>query len=182
MKFYIFRHGQTDGNVKNIVQGAGVDCPLNDTGRKQAAILKDKLAACNIPVFYCSKLSRAIETAEIAASSNGAKVIPIDGLEEVHFGEAEGMLSSEAHEKFAEIFAAINDDGNENHDDVCVPGGETVRQSVERFLKALDFIKKDSRHERVGVATHGALMYNLYFHLYGIHKKFDNCECIEIEI
>lgn len=28
MKLYIFRHGQTDGNVRNIVQGAGVDIEL----------------------------------------------------------------------------------------------------------------------------------------------------------
>ena len=36
MKLYIFRHGQTDGNVRNIVQGAGVDIELNETGRRQA--------------------------------------------------------------------------------------------------------------------------------------------------
>ena len=42
MKLYIFRHGQTNGNVNNIVQGAGVDISLNDTGRAQAQELAEK--------------------------------------------------------------------------------------------------------------------------------------------
>lgn len=33
MKLLIIRHGQTDGNVKGLVQGAGLDLPLNETGR-----------------------------------------------------------------------------------------------------------------------------------------------------
>ena len=47
MKLIIFRHGETDGNVKNIVQGAGIDCPLNETGKKQAALLRDRLCRGN---------------------------------------------------------------------------------------------------------------------------------------
>ena len=31
MKLLIIRHGQTDGNVKGLVQGAGLDLPLNET-------------------------------------------------------------------------------------------------------------------------------------------------------
>lgn len=182
MKLFIFRHGQTDGNVQNIVQGAGVDCPLNDTGRQQAAELKEKLAVYNIPVFYCSKLSRAKETAEIAASSNGAEIIPIDGLEEVHLGDAEGMRSEDAHEKYADVFAVINDENNPLHMDTRIPNSETKRQSTQRVLKALDYIKDNCPYQTAGVATHGALMYNLYYHLYGVSRKFDNCECIEVEI
>ncbi|MEM6877731.1 MAG: histidine phosphatase family protein, partial [Bacteroidota bacterium] len=30
---YIVRHGQTDYNLRGIVQGSGVDSSLNDTGR-----------------------------------------------------------------------------------------------------------------------------------------------------
>ena len=92
MKLIIFRHGETDGNVRNIVQGAGIDCPLNETGKKQAALLRDRLASEKLPAIYCSHLCRARETAEIVASSNHAPVIERDGLEEVHYGIAEGML------------------------------------------------------------------------------------------
>ena len=38
MKLYIIRHGQTDWNVQGRIQGRQ-DIPLNDTGRRQAAML-----------------------------------------------------------------------------------------------------------------------------------------------
>lgn len=34
--FYFIRHGQTDLNLKGIVQGRGVNSPLNETGLAQA--------------------------------------------------------------------------------------------------------------------------------------------------
>ena len=34
---FILRHGETDLNKQRIVQGSGVDAPLNDTGYRQAA-------------------------------------------------------------------------------------------------------------------------------------------------
>lgn len=40
-KIYIIRHGQTDFNLKGIVQGSGVDSSLNDFGVAQSrAFLK----------------------------------------------------------------------------------------------------------------------------------------------
>ena len=96
MLFYIFRHGETEGNVKNLVQGAGLDLPLNEKGKDQAAVLGQTLAVLKFPVIYSSQMIRAIETAEIVASYVGAEVESVSGLEEVHFGEAEGMLSEEA--------------------------------------------------------------------------------------
>lgn len=164
MKLVIFRHGETDGNVRNIVQGAGIDCPLNETGKKQAALLRDRLASEKLPAIYCSHLCRARETAEIVASSNHAPVIERDGLEEVHYGIAEGMLSAEAHVKFAAVLEAINDKSNPNRFDVSIPGAETIRSSTERGLKALMKIKADCPYPVAGVATHGALMFNLYYH------------------
>lgn len=63
MKLYIFRHGQTDGNVRNIVQGAGVDIELNETGRRQAERLAAELKGEGLDVIYASPMKRADETA-----------------------------------------------------------------------------------------------------------------------
>lgn len=182
MKLYIFRHGQTDGNVRNIVQGAGIDLPLNETGKVQAENLKASLAKENLPVIYCSKMQRAQNTAQIVASSNGAAVVPIDGLEEVHFGEAEGMLSADAHVKYADIFAIIHDPDNPLHNDIGIPGSETVRQSTERGIKALEHIRDNCRFDKAGVASHGALMFNLYKHYFGEEHRFENCEYFILDI
>ena len=182
MRLIIFRHGETDGNVKNIVQGAGVDCPLNEHGKRQAAVLRDELAAKDLPVIYCSRMCRAHETAEIVALSNNAPVIELDGLEEVHYGIAEGMPSEKAHVEFAAVFEAINDKNNPQRFDVAIPGAETVRESTERGLKALARIKEICPYEMAGVATHGALMFNLYYHFFKLERRFANCEYFELEI
>ena len=182
MKLIIFRHGETDGNVKNIVQGAGIDCPLNETGKKQAALLRDRLASEKLPAVYCSHLCRARETAEIVASSNHAPVIERDGLEEAHYGIAEGMLSAEAHVKFAAVLEAINDKSPPDRFDVSIPGAETIRGSTERGLNALMKIKADCPYPVAGVATHGALMFNLYYHFFKTERRFANCEYFEVEV
>ena len=83
MLFYIFRHGETDGNVKNIVQGSGIDIPLNEHGKEQAAALRDIFADLDFSTIYSSRMIRARQTAEIVASGQGATVISLDGLEEV---------------------------------------------------------------------------------------------------
>jgi len=42
MKLYVTRHGQTDWNLLQKIQGKA-DIALNDTGRKQARITRDQL-------------------------------------------------------------------------------------------------------------------------------------------
>ena len=75
MKLYIFRHGQTDGNVRNIVQGAGVDIELNETGRRQAERLAAELKGEGLDVIYASPMKRADETARIVAAAAGVPVL-----------------------------------------------------------------------------------------------------------
>lgn len=185
MKFYIFRHGQTNGNVNNIVQGAGVDIPLNETGHQQAQNLAQELQKENLDIIYSSPMTRAQETAKIVAAASNIPVETMPGLEEVHYGEAEGMYSEEAHQKYADIFAVIQDQTNPQWQEAHIPGAESVRMSLERVNRALQQVKKECEEHgcsKVGIATHGALMYNLYQKLFGQGRKFDNCEYFIVEL
>ena len=47
MKIYTVRHGQTEWNKKGLYQGK-TDVPLNEEGKKQAMIVKEKLKDKNI--------------------------------------------------------------------------------------------------------------------------------------
>ena len=95
MKLYIFRHGRTDGNDLKICQTP--DFELNSEGIKQAEELRDKLAPVNLPIIYASPFERANKTGHIVASAHNTPVEVVDGLQEMRFGEAEGMY--EAHFK-----------------------------------------------------------------------------------
>jgi bisphosphoglycerate-dependent phosphoglycerate mutase len=53
-KIYIIRHGQTDFNKNGIVQGAGVDSSLNETGRQQAKAFYDKYKGEGFEKVYVS--------------------------------------------------------------------------------------------------------------------------------
>lgn len=182
MKLIIIRHGQTDANLQEIVQGGGVNLLLNDTGVAQANLVADKLKDYNFCVIYHSKLNRAVHTAKIISQKCKASLVAIDGLEEVSFGDAEGMKGCDAKEKYKDIFDIIHNHEHPQSKNVCVPNGETVAQSTARALKALNYIKENAKDEIVAVVTHGALMYNIYNHFFNQEKRFENCNFFELEI
>ena len=57
-KIYIIRHGQTDFNLKNIVQGSGVDSSLNERGIAQASAFFDAYQHIKFDKVYTSVLQR----------------------------------------------------------------------------------------------------------------------------
>ena len=65
------RHGETDDNIPPIrIQGFR-DTPLNETGRRQAHELAERLEAEPIASLWSSDLGRARETAEILGARLG---------------------------------------------------------------------------------------------------------------
>ena len=63
-KVYLVRHGQTDFNLKNIVQGSGVDAELNDFGRRQAQKFFDVYRHVTFDKVYTSVLKRTKQTVQ----------------------------------------------------------------------------------------------------------------------
>ena len=64
MKIFLTRHGQTDWNVIERLQGQ-TDIELNDEGRQQAEETGELIKDENIDLIITSPLKRAKETAEI---------------------------------------------------------------------------------------------------------------------
>jgi len=88
--FWFLRHGETDWNAKGWSQG-NVDIPLNATGLAQAERAADMLRGRGIVTVVASPLSRAHDTARIAATPLGLEVEIDEGLREVSFGSQEGQ-------------------------------------------------------------------------------------------
>lgn len=87
---YIMRHGKTDWNSLNKLQGR-TNIPLNEDGKLMAQKAHEKYADVNIDVCYCSPLDRAVETAEIFLEGRNIPIIIDDRLVEMSFGEYEGL-------------------------------------------------------------------------------------------
>ena len=86
MNIYVVRHGQTDWNKENKLQG-NTDIELNDNGRKQALDLKGELKNIDYDIIISSPLKRAIQTAELI--NNNKPIIIEDNLRERSFGDFE---------------------------------------------------------------------------------------------
>lgn len=92
-KLYLLRHGQTEFNVKKLVQGR-CDSPLTDLGRQQAGMAAAWLKAHNVvpDKVVSSPLGRAMDTAQLVATEllgPDAAVEPCEGIIERSYGTFE---------------------------------------------------------------------------------------------
>lgn len=94
MELYVIRHGETDWNVQQRLQGRE-DVPLNETGRAQAAECGRALSALIFSMIYTSPLSRARETAETIARWQDCGVTVDPGLIERDYGRLSGLTLPE---------------------------------------------------------------------------------------
>lgn len=90
-RLILVRHGETDWNVRRLLQGAS-DIPLNDNGRAQARAAAPELARIvSVSRIVASDLSRAQETARIFADAMGAEVVTDARWRERSYGVWEGL-------------------------------------------------------------------------------------------
>ena len=61
-KIYLTRHGQTDYNLKGVVQGSGIDADLNATGRAQANAFYQAYKDHPFDKLYVSGLKRTFQS------------------------------------------------------------------------------------------------------------------------
>ena len=66
MNLYIIRHGQTELNNRQVLQGRS-DYPLNPAGRAQAEAAAGRLAGIRFDRVFTSPLCRAVQTAALVA-------------------------------------------------------------------------------------------------------------------
>ena len=103
-RLFLCRHGETDSNAQSLLQGSGIDCPLNDVGRAQASALARSLASIKMDLIASSTLSRAVATADIVASHQADRETggaperqSYAGLVEMFYGRLEGLPTPTAH-------------------------------------------------------------------------------------
>lgn len=154
MKLFLIRHGQTDWNIEDRIQGS-YDSELNSTGIVQAEELGRILLTNNYKFskIYSSKQKRAIKTAQIISDAVDMDYVIMRGLEEVNLGEWEGLTWSEAQDKFPKEYA----DWYSNRRYTKSPNGESYQDVLVRVLEVLYKIINDNNKD-VAIVTHGAVI------------------------
>ena len=154
---YLVRHGQTDWNAEDRLQGQ-IDMPINAKGRSQAKCNGETLARLTGAPgrfdFVASPLGRTRETMEIIRDVLGMKPDSYrtdDLLKEIHFGEWQGRTWDELRaERPDEIAARFDDPWN-----TVAPGagGESFAMLSVRAVGWLGTVTRDT----VAV-THGGVI------------------------
>ena len=151
-RVFLIRHGQTEANRLGLIQGRGLDAPLNAEGRAQAAALADRFAAVPLAAVVASPLARARATAEAVAAPHGLAVAFDPDWEEMHWGAFEGVAPSPVTDAvFRRVVAAWQAGDFSDR----VEGGEALLDVQTRLLKAWTRLLAAHAGQTVAVVSHG---------------------------
>lgn len=148
-KLYLLRHGQTEFNVKKLVQGR-CDSPLTDLGRKQAGMAAAWLKSHDVvpDKVVSSPLGRAMDTAQLVACEllgPDAAAEPCEGIIERCYGTFE----EGPHD-------ALPTDVWDPGEDLVPFGGEGSQALQERMVDALTNIMGSEGIETLLAVSHGS--------------------------
>lgn len=173
--FYIVRHGQTDWNVKHLLQGQ-TDIPLNAEGEKQAKALAKQLKHIHFDKVFTSDLSRAKRTAELIVLEKKLAVITQELLRERRLGSFEGK-----HVSYVDVFNKMMEKSTyeERFRYKESPDMESDEEAVGRFITFFREVAVINPGQVMLVVTHGAMMRAFLMHLgWGDYNTFSHKRAI----
>lgn len=144
------RHGLADYESDLMSDDGG---SLSPEGRAQARALGVAARDAGVTDVWCSPLSRAVQTAEIAAGVAGVSHVTVrEGLREYGVGVHAGRPISEEPRLLRPVFEAWL----AGDDDAEIPGAERVADQVARMTAVLEEVAATGRTSVV--VSHGGVV------------------------
>ena len=175
MKLIFIRHGQTDSNLANLINGLNEE-PLNEKGIRQATELMEKLDI-NYDFIMSSPLLRAKQTAEIINSNN--KKISIDNR--IQERDAGSLTLTKVPDDESDWW---NYNPQKDYKEA-----ESVKKVINRVYDFINEIKDRYHDKEIIVVTHGGVLKCVYTYFNNIPQNgdlslinYDNCEIIKYEL
>ncbi len=153
-KIYLIRHGDTiDEETRKVYKGS-INIPLSDRGRARIAEVGRFLSSFHFDRFYTSMLSRCVETGAIISGFHGQTASADMGLNEISFGEWEGLSFDDIKDKFPERFDAWLEDPIRH----TPPGGEPLADARTRIMRTFHAIIDRNRGGTIAVISHAGVL------------------------
>ncbi len=157
-KYFVMRHGGTEGNEKEIVsyKNQATD-NLTEKGEQQVRSEVGNYKDKKIDIVICSPFTRTRETAKIVCSELGldeSNVVFDDKLREVDPGDFDGKTWTEYHKY-------IYDTGIGWFDRV-IPNGEALRDVKKRTAQVLYELEEKYKGKNILIITHGGPAWLLF--------------------
>lgn len=141
----LVRHGRTTANATGLLAGRADGVSLDQTGRDQAALTGDRLAAVPLVAVVSSPLERCQQTAQhILERQAGTPYVSVDpDLTECDYGQWQGRLLSDLARE--SLWPQVQSQPSA----VVFPGGESMAAMQARSVAAI------RRHDAAVEAEHG---------------------------
>ncbi len=150
---HLVRHGQTDYNLRGIVQGSGVDASLNPTGKTQATHFYRHYRDAGFEVVLTSALKRTWETVE-GFIDDGLPWEQHADINEISWGSHEGKLGTP--DSMAE-YSRVKNEWAAGQLDGRIGGGESARELGARLERFIDHLG-ERPEEKILICSHGRAM------------------------
>ena len=162
---YIVRHGESEANVKQILQGH-MNTKLTKQGEAQAREAGKKLKKIHFDAVFSSDLIRAKRTAEIIMLEKRIAVKTTKVLRERSFGRFEGKNYQKFHDETKNLRKAIEKLTDEQR--FISKLKEDVESDEELMIRLIPFLREIAvayAGKTVLMASHGGIMRALLIHL-----------------
>jgi broad specificity phosphatase PhoE len=166
-RLLLVRHGETALNSSQRFWGK-TDVELGFQGLRQAESLRDRLANVKIDFVYSSKLKRTVITAETLISNRNLEVIKCPQLNEIDFGELEGLDFTEINSRYPEI----NVRWMRRDPELKYPGGESLPQMEARVREFSKILDRHSLNDTILIVAHSAIIRTLICQLIGLDMSY----------
>ncbi|WP_353097127.1 histidine phosphatase family protein [Tissierella praeacuta] len=152
-RIFLIRHGQSEWNKLNLVQGQQ-DTMLTDLGKRQAMKLGNRLMTENIDRVYTSDLSRAYTTAKLISDIIDKPLISNEALREINFGPWEGLDIQKIREDYSYEYAIWNKEPHK----LNMNGAETLKTLQYRSMNYVNDIINENKGKNIAIVSHSATL------------------------
>ena len=155
-RLVLVRHGQSHSNVERRLDTRPPGRELTDLGREQARIF-GRVWPHDIGMVAHSIAVRATQTAAEIGEERGLAPLLLDDIHEAQVGDLEDRNDDAAIEEFRAVYHRWH----EGDLDARLPGGESGREVLDRYVPVLTqlrmrYLDDDSWRGDVVVVSHGA--------------------------
>ncbi|WP_026952276.1 histidine phosphatase family protein [Algoriphagus mannitolivorans] len=152
-KIYLVRHGQTDFNLQGVVQGSGIDAPINKTGLAQASAFFNAYKEVPFDQLYHTALIRTKQSIQQFIDL-GIPTIALPELNEISWGDYEGTPMTPEE---GEYYRHMLHQWQQGNLDYAIAGGESPNTVATRMRIGIEKIVSGPG-ETILVCMHGRAM------------------------
>ena len=183
-RLVLVRHGQSLGNVDRRLDTRPPGAALSELGHEQARTFGREWGHPVGLVAHSTAL-RAAETAARIGEQLAVRTVQLDGIHEVQVGNLENRNDDAAHDEFNAVYRRWQ----EGEVEVPLPGGESGRHVLDRYLPVVKELRVRYLDDHawtgdVVVVSHGAAIRLVGAVLSGVDPGFAlehhlaNTECV----